>query len=496
MLLDCMPGRMLRMASTGVVTMVPLLANASFDVGSDTVRIFGGEPTGTCEWPTTVGFGGCTGTLVHPQVVLTAGHCSTPRKVYFGERYRGGIAKTLVPKFCMKNPGYTGKPGLGGDSHFCVLNEAVKDIPIAPIAYGCELEQIKAGAKIWLVGFGRANGATAGSGVKHKVEVSINSVHGNVGELKVGGNGKATCYGDSGGPAFMKMSDGSWRTVGITSYGTSSQCGYPSGLTMASSAVKWIQKAIRDKGLDIDLQPCYDDDGKWAPTKECGGFAMDPGKTYGDWRNMCSQGAPKSGPSSICGPKNSDANSGSDSNKKKKASVDIDWSKGVGMGDEVEEGHAFRVKVKLGGNIKAVDHLLLVVNGKKEHKAQVDQGWKLEDLASGEYKLVARAVGEDDDVLAKTKEINLTVLAADGSSAEENSKEEDNDQELDEENSLAGEEASQEAKSDREKEDAHADKGQAGGCSIGAAAPATTWGTVLLALVGVGRNRRAFTSRR
>lgn len=451
--------------------------------GSDT-RIFGGVPTETCEWPTTVGFGYCTGTLVHPQVVLTAGHCGSPGKIYFGEKYKEGIFKEVTPKFCMKNPTYSGKPGLGGDSHFCVLEEPVEDVPIAPIAFGCEIEQIKAGAKIWLVGFGKADGATAGSGVKHKVEVTINSVSEAVGELKVGGNGKATCYGDSGGPAFMKMSDGTWRTVGITSYGTSRECGYPSGLTSAHSAVKWIQQAIKDKGLEIDLQPCYDDDGTWAPTKECGGFATDPGSAFGSWDDMCSEGAPKSGASEICGEKNEDAGKG-DSSKKSK--ISLDWSEAMGSKIVVQEGEMAKVQVEIedpGDTIKA---LQLVIDDEDEIPGKVGEIWELQDLTEGSYSLVAQALGKKDKVLAETTKLHVMVLAP-----QEPSKDSDDGGSSDPSSSKESDDAGS-AQSEAPSEDADAGaKSKAGdsepaGCELGAN-PRKHW-LLMLGLLGFLRRR-------
>ena len=35
-------------------------------------RIYGGESVATCAWPTTVGIQGCTATLVHPELLITA----------------------------------------------------------------------------------------------------------------------------------------------------------------------------------------------------------------------------------------------------------------------------------------------------------------------------------------------------------------------------------------------------------------------------------------
>lgn len=280
------------------VALLPLPALASKTSLPEELRIYGGEPAKTCEWPTSVGLGGCTGTLVHPRIMLSAAHCSTPSKVQFGESYRKSIVKTVKIDWCAKNPKFKMREG---DFAFCYLKEAVNDVPIAPIAYGCEVEQVKEGAKIWLVGFGsREDG---GSGTKYKVEIPINKVMSKGQEIEVGGDGKASCYGDSGGPAFMKMSDGSWRTVGIVSRGTNRKCGYPSVLTTAHSAVPWIQKKLKEKGVtDVDIAPCYDDEGKWEPTDACTGFAIDPNTANGTWDNMCSGSGSKSGKSTICAP--------------------------------------------------------------------------------------------------------------------------------------------------------------------------------------------------
>jgi secreted trypsin-like serine protease len=38
-------------------------------------------------------------------------------------------------------------------------------------------------------------------------------------EINIGGGGKDSCNGDSGGPVYVELPGGGWRVFGITSYG-------------------------------------------------------------------------------------------------------------------------------------------------------------------------------------------------------------------------------------------------------------------------------------
>lgn len=86
----------------------------------DPEAIYGGTTTNVCGWPSTVELGGaCSGTLVHPQVVVYAAHCGTSySKIYFGENYQSP-GKTVTPSSCKVYPG-TG-PGGGDDWAVCKL---------------------------------------------------------------------------------------------------------------------------------------------------------------------------------------------------------------------------------------------------------------------------------------------------------------------------------------------------------------------------------------
>ena len=110
----------------------PFESEVSEDFSSaeeDPSAIYGGTTVPVCGWPSTVELGGaCSGTLVHPQVVIYAAHCGASySKIYFGENYQAP-AKTVTPSFCKIIPG--GNPGSGNDFAVCKLSAPVTNVPI------------------------------------------------------------------------------------------------------------------------------------------------------------------------------------------------------------------------------------------------------------------------------------------------------------------------------------------------------------------------------
>lgn len=255
----------------------------------DGEAIYGGVTAPVCGWPSTVELGGaCTGTLVHPQVVIYAAHCGASySKIYFGENYQAP-AKTVTPSFCKVVPG--GNPGSGNDFAVCKLSSPVTNVPITPILMGCETAILKQGQAVTLVGFGNADNGPYG--IKRQVTTTINGIDAN-NEISIGGNGKDTCQGDSGGPAFVQLADGTWRVFGITSYGGA--CGSGGMYSMMHKGMSWFESTV-----GLDLTPCHNADGTWNPTASCGSFPKAPGNSGGTWAAGCSAG-PLGGLSSTCG---------------------------------------------------------------------------------------------------------------------------------------------------------------------------------------------------
>lgn len=72
--------------------------------------IVGGSVASTCQWPTTVLLpnAGCSGTLIHPLIVVTASHCGTTEKIAILGENRTTPARTLPIEYCRTFQGGSG----------------------------------------------------------------------------------------------------------------------------------------------------------------------------------------------------------------------------------------------------------------------------------------------------------------------------------------------------------------------------------------------------
>lgn len=133
---------------------------------------------------------------------------------------------------------------------------------IAP-ARGCERERVQAGDPVWLVGFGATDSGGA-MGDRRSVETTLTSLS----PFLVAGTPTAgVCHGDSGGPAFVQVvgegASAEWRQLGVLSAGVVGQCG-PGYYTDLDAFIPWIEQTTQ-----VDVTPCHDDAGNWAPTAGC-----------------------------------------------------------------------------------------------------------------------------------------------------------------------------------------------------------------------------------
>jgi hypothetical protein len=257
---------------------------------SDPSAIVGGTASDTCAWPSVVALqtgGLCTGTLVHPRIVVYAAHCGTfHSKVLFGERV-DMPAREVETVLCERNSDVFAVSSM--DYAYCLLAEPVDDIAITPPLFGCDEELIMIGTPVTIVGFGDTTSEDPQMvGIKHEAQTQVVGYLSTVG---IGGMGIGADAGDSGGPAFVELDDGSWHLLGIVSGGGGN--GATVQYVPAPKIVAWIE----DRS-GIDITPCHAGDGSWAPSPACEGFYVqtEPNAT---WAGACP--SVRSGASDRCG---------------------------------------------------------------------------------------------------------------------------------------------------------------------------------------------------
>ena len=205
------------------------------------------------DWPGYGPYQICSGTLIHPRVFLTAGHCTDYLEYLMaaGQFTIEGVKvsfdpdNALDPKTMLDveevitHPDYTWAYSDLHDVGVLILKRPVKRLPLATLPEEGFLDRLLAegklrqgsdGAKFTLVGYGstlewpppdiifpdgkrRVAESEYQTLLKAWLRMSQNQATDDGG----------TCYGDSGGPAFWTEPDGREIFVGITSWGDA-QC--------------------------------------------------------------------------------------------------------------------------------------------------------------------------------------------------------------------------------------------------------------------------------
>ncbi len=221
--------------------------------------VIGGTAAPAGKWPDAVAVlgqnGSCTGTLIAPDVVLTAGHCvdGNPTTVIANTtNYNGtGGIRASIKKI-------TAYPNWENtfDVAVIVLQQPITGVTPRPIGTGCTFQGFTENMMVRLVGFGltdvqgQGNNTTLREAMAPVLDADCSGGNGcapgaaPAGEFIAGGNGTDSCYGDSGGPVYLDTPRGT-VVIGAVSRGLDNSptpCGGGGIYVRTDKVLQWIEQ--------------------------------------------------------------------------------------------------------------------------------------------------------------------------------------------------------------------------------------------------------------
>jgi secreted trypsin-like serine protease len=234
----------------------------------------------------------CTGTLIGPRTVLSAGHCvdhsldaptgGTPSIVAVvgpdssqPQQYRFITRQVEHP--------YYDTNTVSNDISVHRLESAFSGITPIPLNT-TPLSSADIGRTVRHVGYGLTSPWNNGDGLKREVSYPLRRIEAKL--IESGANGQQTCQGDSGGPGFMTFG-GVEKVAGVVSFGDQN-CAYEGWDTRVDAYASWVMTTMatwENPSCDADgqcVQGCSTPDvdcvcvadGQCSP--QCPSPAMDP----------------------------------------------------------------------------------------------------------------------------------------------------------------------------------------------------------------------------
>ncbi len=270
--------------------------------------VIGGSAVPAGKWPDAVAVvgaqGSCTGTLIAPDIVLTAGHCAD-----------AGLTQVIANTTNYNGPGgirsqiasITAYPNWENTFDIAVikLTTPITSVTPRPVGAGCTFQGFSSNMMVHLVGFGLTDRAGQGNNTQLReatapvvdptcsgsgMGCSAGAAPG--GEFVAGGNGTDSCFGDSGGPVYLDTPRGT-MVIAAVSRGldnSATPCGGGGIYVRTDKVLQWIEQTAgtpvsKDSCAGVTPPPDPSEDGEETPPGG-GGTPQSPedntsGGTYG-----------------------------------------------------------------------------------------------------------------------------------------------------------------------------------------------------------------------